>query len=584
MAEERAQRRLAAILAADVVGFSRMMEADEAGTMTTLKSLRREVLNPLVAKHQGRIFKTTGDGVLVEFGSAVNAVQCAVDLQQGMAAANEGQSEDRHIVLRIGVNLGDVMVEGGDLYGDGVNIAARLEALAEPGSVLISGTAYDYVRNKVKTGFEDLGAQSLKNITEPVRTYRVTGTPDVAVAAPKPASDKPSIAILPFTNMSGDLEQEYFSDGITEDLITELSKFRSLFVISRNSAFAFKGLSISVREISRKLGVRYIVEGSVRRAANRLRITAQLIDAMEDAHLWAERYDRELADIFDVQDQVVRAIVSEIEPKLLSSERSRALRKPPESLDAWENYQRGLWHWYKYNPKDRETVISFFERAIAIDPGFAPAHAGLASGLCLYILLGASPDIDADLERAYEAAELAIRLDEHDPFAHLAMYRVCIAKSKHEMAMRAAENAIRLNPNLAMAHFGRGHALWHAGRAREAIASLDEAMRLGPHDPAMTSWQAAKAIALALSGELDGAIEWSRRAQEHPNVAIFSHVGEICALGLLGRSAEAADAIARARKAMPNVSIGHLDKVLPITHGPSRAIFLSGLRKAGLPE
>jgi TolB-like protein len=584
MTDSRAQRRLAAILAADVVGFSRLMEADEAGTLAALKTRRKDVLEPLVARHQGRVFKITGDGVLVEFGSAVNAVQCAIELQQGFADANKDVADERRIVLRIGVNLGDVIVEGGDLYGDGVNIAARLEALAEPGGVLVSGTAYDYVNNKVKVGFEDLGGRTLKNIAQPVRAFRVTGTPAVTAALIKPGSDKPAIAVLPFTNMSGDPEQEYFSDGISEDLITELSKFRSLFVVSRNSAFAFKGQSISVKEISGKLRVRYIVEGSVRRSADRLRITAQLIDAIDDKHLWAERYDRRLADIFDVQDEVVRAIVLAIEPQLLSSERSRALRKPPEHLDAWENHQRGLWHLYQYKRKDRDITLSFFERAVAIDPGFAPAHAGLAYGLYLYILLGASPDIDADLERAHQAAELAITLDEHDPFAHVAMCRVCIAEAKHDMAMRAAENAIRLNPNLAMAHFGRGHALWHAGRAREAIAPLDEAMRLSPQDPAMTSFQASKAIALALSGEPDGAIEWSRRAQEHPNVAIFSYVGEICALGLLGRSAEAAVAIARARKVMPGVTVSHLAKVLPITHAPSRDLFLSGLRKAGVPE
>ncbi|MGH6933524.1 MAG: adenylate/guanylate cyclase domain-containing protein, partial [Dongiaceae bacterium] len=511
-------------------------------------------------------------------------VQCAVDLQQGMAGANQGQPEDRQIVLRIGVNLGDVMVEGGDLYGDGVNIAARLEALAEPGGILVSGTAFDHIKSKVKVGFEDLGAQNLKNIAEPVRAYRIAGTLAVAVVRTRTTTEKPSIAVLPFTNMSGDPEQEYFSDGISEDLITELSKFRSLLVISRNSAFAFKGQSISVREISRKLGVRYIVEGSVRRAANRLRITAQLIDAMDDAHLWAERYDRQLADIFDVQDEVVRAILAAIEPQLLSSERGRALRKPPENLDAWENYQRGLWHLFKYKPEDRDTAIAFFERAISIDPGFAPAHAGLAYGLYLYILLGASSDIAADLERAHKAGGLAVSLDEHDPFSHATLCRVYIMEAKHELALHAAENAIRLNPNFAMAHFGRGHSLWHAGRAREAIESLDEAMRLSPHDPAMMSYQASKSIALALLGELDDAIEWSRRAQQHPNAAIFAHVGEICALGLLNRAAAAADAIERAKRTMPDVTIGHLDKVLPITHAPSRDIFLSGLRQAGLPE
>src|SRR5262245_49890934 len=284
MAEERVRRRLTAILAADVVGYSRLMETDEAGTLSALKTRRKQVLEPLVARHQGRVFKVTGDGVLAEFTSAVNAVQCAVDLQQGMAAANDGQPEERHIVLRIGVNLGDVMVEGSDLYGDGVNIAARLEAIAEPGGIMVSGTAYDHIKSKVKVVLEDIGAQSLKNIAEPVRVYRVADTPRAPIAA-LTTTDKPSVAVLPFVNMSGDPEQEYFSDGITEDIITELSRFRSLFVIARNSAFAFKGKAVKVQEVAKALGAAYVVEGSVRKVGTRIRITAQLIEAAGGRHV-----------------------------------------------------------------------------------------------------------------------------------------------------------------------------------------------------------------------------------------------------------------------------------------------------------
>jgi adenylate cyclase len=276
MAEERVQRRLAAILAADVVGYSRLMQLDEASTLSVLKARRKEILQPLVAKHYGRVVKLMGDGALVEFASAVNAVECAVELQEAMAAANRDIPENSRIVLRVGVNLGDVMVEGSDLYGDGVNIAARLEASADPGGVLVSGSVFDYVRNKIKASFEDLGPQTLKNIAEPVRAYRVAGTPRVSVVAPKPSADKPSIAVLPFTNMSGDPEQAYFSDGITEDIITELSRFRSLFVIARNSSFAFRDERIDVAEIARRLGVQYVVEGSIRKVGNRVRITAQL--------------------------------------------------------------------------------------------------------------------------------------------------------------------------------------------------------------------------------------------------------------------------------------------------------------------
>lgn len=287
MVEERTQRRLAAILAADVVGFSRLMETDESGTMAALKVRRKEVLDPLVSKHQGRIFKTTGDGVLIEFASAVNAVQCAVELQQGMAVANSGKPEDRHIVLRIGVNLGDVMVEGSDLYGDGVNIAVRLETIAEPGGILVSSTAHDHVGTRLKVGFKDMGVQALKNIAQPVHAYRVTGTPTIEVAAPKSVSDKPSIAVLPFINMSGDPEQEYFSDGLTEDIITELSRFKNLLVIARNSSFTFKGQAVDVKKVGRQLDAHYVVEGSVRRSGNRIRITAQLLETPTGKHLWA---------------------------------------------------------------------------------------------------------------------------------------------------------------------------------------------------------------------------------------------------------------------------------------------------------
>jgi len=294
MAEERVRRRLAAILAADVVGYSRMMERDEAGTLAALKQRRKATLEPLVARHQGRVFKVTGDGVLVQFDSAVNAVECAIELQQEMATANQSLPDDRHIILRIGVNLGDVIVEGSDLYGEGVNVAARLESIVEPGGILVSGTAHDYIRNKIKVRFDDLGPQTLKNITEPVRAYRVSDTPVVAAAAISHAADKPSIAVLPFANMSGDSAQDYFSDGITEDIITELSCNHGLLVIARNSSFQYRAAAVDVKRIGRELGAQYVVEGSVRRGGEHVRITAQLIDAATGGHVWAHRYDRGL--------------------------------------------------------------------------------------------------------------------------------------------------------------------------------------------------------------------------------------------------------------------------------------------------
>jgi len=328
MAEERAQRRLAAILAADVVGYSRLMQLDEAGTLTALKERLRKVLQPAVTGHRGRIIKVMGDGVLVEFASAVDAVECAVGLQEAMETANAGLPEDRRIVLRIGINLGDVIVEGSDLYGDGVNIAARLEALADPGSVFVSRTVFNHVRGKVKLGFDDLGDQQLKNIAEPVRVYRVRASGEPMPRPSLALPDKPSIAVLPFRNMSGEPEQEYFADGMVDDIITALSRFRSLFVIARNSSFAYKDRAVDVKQVGRELGVRYVLEGGVRKAADRLRITGQLIDASTGAHLWADHFDGALSEVFQLQDQVAASVVGAITPRLEEAEIERAKRKP----------------------------------------------------------------------------------------------------------------------------------------------------------------------------------------------------------------------------------------------------------------
>ena len=338
MADDRAKRRLAAILAADVVGYSHLMQLDEAGTLAVLKSRRSEVLQPVVSKHSGRIVKLMGDGVLIEFGSAVDAVECAIRLQQTMETANAGLQEDRRIMLRIGINLGDVIVEGNDLYGDGVNIAARLEALAEPASVFVSETVFNHVRGKVSLGFEDLGEQILKNMAEPVRVYRVTSFPSSAAVARsrmRAESPEPSIAVLPFTNMSGDPEQDYFSDGISEDIITDLSKLSELHVIARNSSFVFKGRAVSVPEVARVLGVRHVLEGSVRKAGSRVRVTAQLIDANTGGHVWADRYDRDLTDIFTIQDELTREIVSALKIRLTAEEKGRLVHKGAVNFEAY---------------------------------------------------------------------------------------------------------------------------------------------------------------------------------------------------------------------------------------------------------
>jgi adenylate cyclase len=412
MVEERAQRRLTAILAADVVGYSRLVEQDETGTLVMLRSRRKEVLRPLVDKYQGRIFKFTGDGVLVEFGSAVNAVQCAVGLQHDMAVANEGLPNDRQIVLRIGVNLGDVIVEGTDLYGEGVNIAARLETIANPGAIYVSGTAFDHVRNKIDARFEDLGTQTLKNIAEPVRVYRVTGIPTTALSTTKVAPGRPSVAVLPFDNMSGDAEQQYFSDGITDDIITELSRFRTLFVIARNSSFQYRDKAVDIRRVARELSVQYVVEGSVRKAGSLLRISAQLIDAETGNHLWAERYDRPLNEIFAIQDEVVQCIVARLEGQLATTAAEHARRKPTAHLAAYDCVLQARAYLSNHDAASAEPLLL---HAVELDPGYAQAYGWLATTCVVKFFFDSR---EAILDQGVEYGRRAIMLDEADARSH----------------------------------------------------------------------------------------------------------------------------------------------------------------------
>lgn len=581
------ERRLAAILAADVVGYTRLMGEDEAGTLRRLTELRQHCLEPLIGEHRGRVVKLMGDGLLVAFASVVDALSCAVAWQRSMAEREAGAGANKRFQFRIGINLGDVIVENEDVYGDGVNLAARLEALAEPGGILASGTVFEHVMGKVEVGFEDLGKQAVKNFPEPVRVYRVLldGKPAPAsTKAPRlELPDKPSIAVLPLDNMSQDPEQDFLGEGISEDIITALSKFRSLFVIARNSSFSFKGQQLEIREIGERLGVRYVVEGSVRRIGNRVRITAQLIDAVEDKHIWAERYDREIEDIFAVQDEVTLAIVQAIEPHLTSAEQQRALRKPPENLDAWENYQRGMWHLLTYQPRECEPAIHHLKRAVELDPSFARARACLGFAYGTRVLHDISPDRDADIQKALTAGRQAAQIDEYEAFAYLTTARMTIFQRRYDDAIAAADRAIQLNPNFAMAHMIRGHALWHAGRPQEAVVSIDTAIRASPHAAILWVFYASKAIALVMLERFDEAISVSRVAQQHPNAAIYAFLGEMSALGHKGDTQAAADAIKRAKVVKPDVCVGYVEKVLPVADPHCRELFLGGLRKAGLP-
>ncbi len=569
-------RRLAAILAADVVGYSSLMGEDEAGTLAALQAHRAEIFDPVIAERGGRLVKLMGDGALVEFPSVVEAVEAALAIQQRVAAG------DSRIRLRIGINLGDVIIDGDDIYGDGVNVAARLEALAEPGGICISSIVHESVGNRVEAEFADTGEHEVKGIARPIRVWRWPATG--AAQAPLALPEKPSIAILPFDNMSSDPEQEFFAEGIAEDIITELSKFRSLFVIARTSSFAFKGQALEVKEIGHRLGVRYVVEGSVRRAGNRVRITAQLIDAVDDTHLWAERYDRDLEDIFAVQDEVTHAIVTTIEPHLADTERQRARRKPPDSLGAWESYQRGLWHLYQYSPEDIASGVTFMERAVELDYEFATAHAGLAFALYYRVLLGFSDDREADLDRALMEGKRAVMLDASDPFAYVALGRIYTARGEHDTAIDHCDRAIGLNPSYSAAHFGRAHSLWMSGRADEALPSNAEAMRLSPHDPLMWGFMASRSIALTFLGRYEEGLDWARKALQQPNAALFASVAELAGLGLLGRTDEARAALTRARRFKPDVTTGFVDLVMPITDPECHALFMEGLRKAGLPD
>ena len=533
-----AQRRLAAILAADVAGYSRLMGADEEGTLARLKALRGELIDPSIAAHHGRIVKTTGDGLLVEFASVVDAMRCAVAWQSAMA--DRAQPAETRIEWRIGVNLGDVIIDGDDIFGDGVNIAARLEAMAEPGGICISRTVLTQTRGKLDFPVEDLGDQALKNIAQQVHVFRVlaqeTAMPETALPLP----EKPSIAVLPFQNMSGDPEQEYFADGIAEDVITLLSKSRGLFVIARNSTFTYKGRAIDVKAVGRELGVRFVLEGSVRKAANRVRVTAQLIEAATGGHLWAERYDRDLTDIFAVQDEITAAVSTAILPTMERSERERASRKPPDSLDAWECYHRGLWHFGKVAAAENELAHGFFERAVALDPSFAAAHAAMAvTCITAAVLFRARGEREDLIPSSTEHARRSIALDPTMSIGHAALAIALVHLGRHDEAMAEADLAVSLDSNSAWALGYQGYARTFGGRPREAIEPIKTAMRLSPFDPQMSFWQHFLGRAYYWMGDYQEALVVARQVcQTYPNFGP-AYRTLVAALGQTGQADEA---------------------------------------------
>src|SRR5215475_13584729 len=451
MAEDRVERRLAAILAGDIAAYSRLMNSDEEGTLHNLKVHRKELIDPKITEHRGRIVKTTGDGILVEFVSVVDAVRCAVDIQRGMVERNRDVPSEKRIQFRIGINVGDIIIDSDDIYGDGVNVAARLEALADPGGIMVSRVVHDQVQDKLGFEFDDMGEQAVKNIDRPVGVHRVhlteqlqQATSPTAGKTERATSERPSIAVLPFVNMSGDPEQEYFADGISEDLITGLSKLRWFFVIARNSSFAYKGKAVDVKRAARELGVRYVLEGSVRKGGNRVRITAQLIDAATGNHLWADRYDGDLTDIFALQDEITKKVVAAIEPKLLEAEGIRAQNRSPEDLGAWDMVIQANSLFWRMTRAEGDAAIATLRRAIERYPDYGPAHSMLAFMLLLSQLTGWNKD-ESLPNQAATLAKRAAELDDSDPWAHMALGYVAFSMRRTEEAVEEFRQALELN-------------------------------------------------------------------------------------------------------------------------------------------
>jgi TolB-like protein/Flp pilus assembly protein TadD len=592
MAEDRVERKLAAILVADVVGYSRMMSKDEAGTLARLKALRRELFEPKTKQHRGRIFKTTGDGALVEFRSAVDAVNSAVDIQRALAERAEGVAVDRRIRLRIGVSLGDVIVEGSDLYGNGVNVAARMERLAEPGGICISGNVHEHVRGIAGLAFDDLGKQEVKNIAEPVHAYRVnsvgSGGGAEPVRQPVDAStslpDKPSIAVLPFQNMSGDPEQEYFADGMVEEIITALSRFSWLLVMARNSSFIYKGRAVDVRRVAEELGVRYVLEGSVRRAGQRIRITGQLIDATTGAHIWADRFDGDAEDIFDLQDKVTECVIGAIEPTLRKAEIERARRKRPDSLAAYDLFLRALTPLHKLRPEANAEALRLLEQAIAIDSGYAPALAYAAWCYEQRVLHGWSTALEADTAAAVRLAREALAIDSGEAAAiAMASFVLTLVGRDHDGGRRAAQRALDLNPNSPTVCWMAGWVIMLGGDPQGAASIFERSLRLSPSDPAVNYLLNGLGMSHLIRGHPEDAYECGLKAAAlDPDVDVIYYV-LIAACGYLGRIDEAKKAIAKLQSLAPGITTASFRKRMPFRNEEHMNMLLDGLRKAGLP-
>ncbi len=629
MAEESFKRKLTAILSADVEGYSRLMGEDEDATIRTLTTYRVAITN-LIQQYRGRVVDTPGDNILADFTSVVDAVNCAVEVQRELAERNAELPENRRMEFRIGVNLGDVVEEGERIYGDGVNIAARMEGLAEGGGICLSGTVYDSIVNKLGLEYEYLGEQTVKNIAEPIRAYRVLSYPGAAahkvvkakravgktwrnvvvaivailvvgaaaavwhlyfrpppmeVASVEkmafPLPDKPSIAVLPFVNMSEDPKQEFFSDGMTEEIITALSKVPYLFVIARNSTFSYKGKPVKIRQVAEELGVRYVLEGSVRRAGDRVRVTAQLIDAIKGHHLWAERYEREVKDIFALQDEITMKILWALEVKLTEGEQATTRRKVTDNLEAYLKALQAIEYINRMTREGNLLARQMAEEAMALDPEYARPYRVLALTHVMDIIFGTSKSPKSSMERAHELAQKAISLDESDPCGYETLSYIYLMKRQHERAIAEAERAIALDPNGADAHYTLGKTLHYAGRPEEAIASLEKAIRINPIAPA--GYLLALGRAYRDTGRYEEAIGEFKKVINRAPDSMFAHFELVVTYSLAGRDEEArTEAEETLRLAPPNFSLERATKRLPYKNPADRERIIEALRKAGL--
>ncbi|SEP24382.1 adenylate cyclase [Rhodospirillales bacterium URHD0017] len=571
------QRRLAAILVADVVGYSKLVGSDEAGTLAQLQALRTDLIEPQIVKHAGRLFKSVGDGFLIEFSSAVQAVSCAKAIQD---ANSRG-----HLPMRIGIHVGDVVVQGDDLMGDGVNVAARVEGIAEPGGIAITRAVHEQVRDKLDLGFLDKGEIELKNIQRPVQVFVIAGAKVGSQATALPLPDKPSIAVLPFQNMSGDPEQEYFVDGLVEEITTALSRFKSLFVIARNSSFIYKGKAVDIKRVGQELGVRYVLEGGVRKAGTRLRITAQLIEADTSTHVWSERYDGELQDIFDLQDRITSSVAGTIEPTIQEVEISRRLRRRGGNLGAYDHYLRALALFNSFTQTSVEGMLRHTRRAISLDPLFAPAYMIAARAHIQRLIQGWVVDLQRERTETLDLVERGLQADRHDPLM-LGTAGHCFAWFGHDIGKGLAyiDEALEINPNNAHGFLQSGVVRTRAGQLEKAREHLERALRLSPRDVRGYAYFQAMALIDLLAERTQEAREWALRAVQHnANYAPGWYV-LAASEGILGEKAKTKDAVDRLVALDPKFSISGLLERLP-TKGPEvMKPLVDGLRLAGLPE